>query len=145
MESNLRLCSFDFSAAVSVIMLDSLFFSFCSLLIFDRSSLASTLSFSAYCSKETNLSRQRSDSVMRKLSRRDRRPIFVSRSSRASTNAVARLRIDSWMCCSACVKRGGGRTAPNELIRLRSEGFFIYTAHIVSNMHLEEIMGLTLS
>ena len=57
---HLRSCSFDFSAAVIVIMLDSRFVSFCSLLIFARSSLASALSFSAYCSNVTNLSRQRS-------------------------------------------------------------------------------------
>ena len=118
--------SFIFSDAVMVIMLDRRFVSRCSRLIFERRSLASTLSFSAYCSNVTNLSRHRSDSVMRKFRRRDRRPILVSRSSRASTKAVACLRIDSWMCCSAGVSFGGGRTVPKELMRFRSDGFFSY-------------------
>ena len=96
-ERHSRSCSFVFSAVVSVIMLDSRFVSFCSLLILERRSLASTLSFSAYCSNVTNLSRHKSDSVIKKFKRRDNSPIFVSRSSRASTNADARLRIDSWM------------------------------------------------
>ena len=122
---DVRLCSFVFSAVVSVMTLDSRFVSLCSLPIFERSSLASTLSFSAYCSNVTNFSLQRSDSVMRKFKRRDSRPIFVSSSSRASTKAVARLRIDIWMCCSAGVSRGGARTEPNELIRFSRDGFFI--------------------
>ena len=114
-------------------MLDSRFVSFCSRPILERRSLASTLSFSAYCSNVTNLSRHRSDSVIRKFSRRDSRPIFVSRSSRASTNADARFRIDSWMCCSAIVSRGGVRTVPNELMRFSSDGGFILSVSTASN------------
>ena len=147
---HLRSCSFDFSAAVSVIMLERRLVSLCSLLILERRSLASTLSFSAYCSKVTNLSRQRSDSVMRKLRRRESLPILVSRSSRASTNADARLRIESWMCCSATVRRGGVRTLPKELMRLSSEGFFILSARTASKAWMMRVEchhsgGLTMS
>ena len=70
----------------------SLFVSRCSLLTFERSSFASMLSFSVYCSKVTNLSLHRSLSIIKKLNRCDSLPIFISRSSRASTNALARLR-----------------------------------------------------
>ena len=115
------------------------FVSRCSLLIFARRSLASTLSFSAYCSNVTNLSRQRSLSVIKKLSRRDSRPIFVSRSSRASTNAVARFRIDDWMCCSATVSCGGPRATPNELMRRRSDGFFSLSCSTASNAWITRV------
>lgn len=80
--------------AVSVTNPLSLFVSLCSLLILVRSCVASALNFSAYCSKVTNLSRHRSLSVIKKLSLLLSRPILVSKSSRASTNAVARLRME---------------------------------------------------
>ena len=115
--------SCSFSAAVKLINPVNRLLSLCSLVIFDLKSVASLLNFSANCSNEINFSRHKSDSVIRKFSRLERRPILVSRSSRASTKAVARLRIELWICCSAPLRRGGRLKLPKEEMRLKNEGF----------------------
>ena len=120
---HVRVWSLTFSPFVVFTIPLSRLASLCSLLTLDLRSCASRLSFSAYCSKVTNLSLHKSLSVIKKLSLLDSLPILVSKSSRASTKAVARLRIDSWMSCSAAESWGGRLYVPKDEIRLNRDGF----------------------